>query len=48
MDYARPFTRKTGEQLIEGEIPSIPNDTIREKIRFWLADIENGKRDFRV
>jgi 2-iminoacetate synthase len=48
MDYAKPLTRKTGETLIEREIPSIPNDKIREKIRFWLSDIENGKRDFRV
>ncbi|MDR2344155.1 MAG: [FeFe] hydrogenase H-cluster radical SAM maturase HydG [Spirochaetaceae bacterium] len=48
MDYAKPATRKTGEKLIEREIPAIPNDKIREKIRFWLSDIENGKRDFRV
>jgi 2-iminoacetate synthase len=48
VDYAKPLTRKTGERLIEREIPSIPNDKIREKIRFWLSDIEKGKRDFRV
>jgi 2-iminoacetate synthase len=48
MDYAKPFTRRAGERLIEGEIPSIPNEAIRKKIRFWLSDIENGKRDFRV
>ncbi|MDR2110646.1 MAG: [FeFe] hydrogenase H-cluster radical SAM maturase HydG, partial [Spirochaetaceae bacterium] len=48
MDYAKPHTRATGEKLIEREIPTIPNDKIREKIRLWLSDIENGKRDFRV
>jgi 2-iminoacetate synthase len=48
MDYAKPPTRETGEKLIEREIPSIPNMKIREKIRFWLSDIEQGKRDFRV
>jgi 2-iminoacetate synthase len=48
MDYAKPFTREAGERLIEKEIPTIPNDRIREKIRLWLSDIESGKRDFRV
>jgi 2-iminoacetate synthase len=48
MDYAKPPTRQTGDTLIEREIPAIPNDKIREKIRFWLSDIEQGKRDFRV
>jgi 2-iminoacetate synthase len=48
MDYAKPLTRETGEQLIEREIPSIPNGKIREKIQLWLSDIEQGKRDFRV
>jgi 2-iminoacetate synthase len=48
MDYAKPLTRGTGEKLIEREIPTIPNEKIKEKIRLWLSDIENGKRDFRV
>jgi 2-iminoacetate synthase len=48
MDDAKPFTRETGERLIEKEIPTIPSDRIREKIRLWLSDIESGKRDFRV
>jgi 2-iminoacetate synthase len=48
MDYAKPLTRQAGERLIEKEIPAIPNGKIREKIRLWLSDIENGKRDFRV
>jgi 2-iminoacetate synthase len=48
VDYAKPFTRETGERLIEKEIPSIPNGKIREKIRLWLSDIEEGKRDFRI
>ncbi|MDR0689384.1 MAG: [FeFe] hydrogenase H-cluster radical SAM maturase HydG [Spirochaetaceae bacterium] len=48
MDYAKPRTFTAGQRLIEREIPTIPNGKIREKIRFWLSDIENGKRDFRV
>jgi 2-iminoacetate synthase len=48
MDYAKPPTRAAGEALIEREIPSIPNEKVRAKIRLWLSDIEAGTRDFRV
>jgi 2-iminoacetate synthase len=47
-DYAKPFTREAGEKLITKEVPTIPNEKIREKIWLWLSDIEKGKRDFRI
>ncbi len=46
-DYASPDTRKKGLQLIDRDIPMIPNAKIRERALRNLEEIANGKRDFR-
>ena len=47
MDYACPETFKEGERLIQNEVESIPNDRVRRIAKEHIAEIENGKRDFR-
>lgn len=47
-DYATDKTREDGEKLIQKMIPTIKNETIREKTRAWLEDIKQGKRDIRI
>ena len=46
-DYASEATRAKGEQLIQTEVPHIPNAKIREIALKNLKAIANGKRDFR-
>jgi 2-iminoacetate synthase len=48
MDYAAPATRENGEKLIEREIENIPKEKVRSLVRKNLADIQNGRRDFRL
>lgn len=48
MDYASPVTRLIGNDLIEKELPKIPNEKIREFVVKNLTKIEQGERDFRV
>lgn len=47
-DYATDKTGEDGEKLIQKMIPTIKNETIREKTRAWLEDIKQGKRDIRI
>ena len=47
MDYASPETRAVGEKLIEKELENVKSDKVREICRRNLAEIEQGKRDFR-
>ncbi len=47
MDYASEDTRMKGEKVIEEELMRIPKENIREITRKHLAEIEEGKRDFR-
>lgn len=47
MDYASADTRKIGEELIAREIQNVPREKTREIARRNLAEIEQGKRDFR-
>ena len=47
MDYASPDTRAKGERMIQETIPKIPNEKVRRLTVEHLADIANGKRDFR-
>lgn len=47
MDYASPETKKNGERVIAEEVENIPNENVRRICKERLADIENGKRDFR-
>ena len=46
-DYASEETKKIGMELIERELETIPNPTVRRKAGEYIHDIENGKRDFR-
>ena len=47
IDYASPETRKIGEALIEKQLLNIPNEKTRSVAEKYLAEIEEGKRDFR-
>ena len=47
MDYASEDTRRIGEYLIAEEIEKVPREKTREIARRHLAEIEQGKRDFR-
>ena len=46
-DYASPKTRKIGDKLIEKELDVITNPKVKEKVVDYLANIQNGERDFR-
>ncbi|MDR2163011.1 MAG: [FeFe] hydrogenase H-cluster radical SAM maturase HydG [Clostridiales Family XIII bacterium] len=46
-DYARPATRAKGMKLIAEELARIPSDKVRAKASGYLAELEDGKRDFR-
>lgn len=46
-DYSSPDTYSLGVKLIEKELDQIPNIEVRKIVKARLADIRNGKRDFR-
>lgn len=46
-DYASPETKKIGEELIAKEIEEIPKEKVRAIVKDYLANINEGKRDFR-
>ena len=47
VDYASDETRERGEALIQKELQNIPNPVVRQKAAEYIAEIINGKRDFR-
>ncbi len=47
VDYAKPETREVGEKLIAREVENVTSPKARELARKYLAEIENGQRDFR-
>ena len=47
VDYASEATRKQGDAMIASEIPTIPNEKVRNALAQYLERIENGERDFR-
>ncbi len=47
VDYASEETRQIGEALIQKELEHIPNPVARQKAAEYIAEIVNGKRDFR-
>lgn len=47
VDYASEETRQIGEALIQKELEHIPNPVARQKATEYIAEIVNGKRDFR-
>ena len=46
-DYASPDTKAKGEKVIEEELKRIPNDNVRRIATECVAEIHNGRRDFR-
>ena len=46
-DYALEDTKKIGEELIAREIENVPREKTREIAKRNLAEINQGKRDFR-
>ena len=46
-DYASPETKKIGEELIAKELEVITNPKVKEKAREYIANIQDGQRDFR-
>ena len=46
-DYASDKTKEDGNKLIEEQIKLIENDKVREVVKEYLKEIEEGKRDFR-
>ncbi len=46
-DYASPDTRAKGEKVIEEQLEVITNPVVKEKAREYIANIHEGKRDFR-
>ncbi len=46
-DYASLPTKEVGEKLIAEELKKIPNEQVRKKAEAYIANIQNGERDFR-
>lgn len=46
-DYASEDTKKKGEDVIQAEIPCIPNPKVRDIAIEHLKELHDGKRDFR-
>ncbi|MBQ2823273.1 MAG: [Oscillospiraceae bacterium] len=47
IDYAAQHTHDVGDELILKELDNIPNEKVRDIVVKNLAEITNGKRDFR-
>ena len=47
VDYASEETRRKGDAMIASEIPTIPNEKVRNALVKYLERIEGGERDFR-
>lgn len=47
IDYASEDTRKIGEKLIEKELEKITNPKVKKTAKDYIAQMENGERDFR-
>lgn len=46
-DYASPETKAIGEDLIQKELLTIPNQIVRQKATEYIDNIHSGQRDFR-
>ena len=47
-DYASPKTKLIGQKVIDAEIENIPNEKIRNQVKNYMRNLNNGKRDFRI
>ena len=46
-DYAKPDTKKVGEELMKKELQTINDDKIKSMTEKYLEKIKSGERDFR-
>lgn len=46
-DYASPATKEVGERVIEAELENVKSEKAREIAKDHIANIHEGKRDFR-
>jgi len=47
MDYGDEKTKKHGAKVIEDQLENIKNDMVKDKAKAYIAQMEDGKRDFR-
>lgn len=47
MDYGDEHTKEHGAKVIEAQLENIKNDLVKEKAKAYIAQMEDGKRDFR-
>lgn len=47
LDYASDTTKEIGERVIEEQLPMIKNENVRKRSKEYIAQMENGERDFR-
>ena len=47
MDYGDEKTKKHGAKVIEDQLENIKNDLVKDKAKAYIAQMEDGKRDFR-
>ena len=47
MDYGSETTKADGEKVIESQMDLIKNDLVKNKVQQYIAQMEDGERDFR-
>ena len=47
MDYGSERTKADGEKVIESQMDLIKNDLVKNKVQQYIAQMEDGERDFR-
>ena len=47
MDYGSETTKADGEKVIESQMNLIKNDLVKNKAQQYIAQMEDGERDFR-
>ncbi len=47
LDYADDETKAVGDAVIDVQLDSIKNDLVKEKSKAYIAQMEEGERDFR-
>jgi len=45
LDYASDETKRVGQPLIDMELESLPNESVKQTVKEMLARIEAGERD---
>ena len=47
LDYATDETTEVGQRVIDKQLASIKNEKVKETARNYIAQMEDGERDFR-